>query len=87
MFQTLEEEHRRELRSQYERHQYNIQRLQQQMEHELQKQHLAIRKKLDIHKDALAKMSPERETSVSRYTQSPNLSFQSYLSNRLKCTS
>lgn len=63
MFHMLEDEHRRELRSQYDRHQYNIQRLQQQMELELQKQHLAIRKKLDIHKEALAKMSPDRDSS------------------------
>jgi len=66
MFHGLEDDHRRELRSQYERHQFNIQRLQHQMEHELQKQHLTIRKKLDIHKEALAKMSPERESTVSR---------------------
>ncbi|XP_052242193.1 uncharacterized protein LOC127852290 isoform X3 [Dreissena polymorpha] len=77
MFHTLEAEHRRELRSQYEKHQYNIRRLQQQMEHELQKQHLAIRKKLDIHKEALAKMSPERDTGTDRemrYSRSPNRS-------------
>ncbi|XP_053375167.1 uncharacterized protein LOC128547220 [Mercenaria mercenaria] len=64
MFHKVEDEHRRELRSQYERHQYNIQRLQQQMELELQKQHLAIRKKLDIHKEALVKMSPDRISST-----------------------
>jgi hypothetical protein len=33
------------------------------MELDLQKQHLAIRKKLDIHKEALAKMSPDRGSS------------------------
>ncbi|KAL4223151.1 M-phase phosphoprotein 9 [Mactra antiquata] len=72
MFNTLEAEHRRELRGQYEKHQYNIQRLQQQMELELQKQHLAIRKKLDIHKEALAKMSPDRD-GTRRY-RSPDQS-------------
>ncbi|XP_052801345.1 zinc finger CCCH domain-containing protein 13-like [Mya arenaria] len=67
MFETLENDHRRDLRSQYDRHQYNIQRLQQQMEHELQKQHSAIRKKLDIHKEALAGMSPDEQLETRRY--------------------
>ena len=61
MFSDLESEHRLELRGQYERHQHNIRRLQQQMEHELQRQHAAIRKKLDIHKDAL------HSTDINRY--------------------
>ncbi|XP_060603505.1 M-phase phosphoprotein 9-like [Ruditapes philippinarum] len=74
MFHKIEDEHRLELRSQYDRHQYNIQRLQQQMELELQKQHLAIRKKLDIHKEALAKMSPDRGSSGRQRSPDRSLS-------------
>ena len=43
------------------------------MESELQKQHQTIRKKLDIHKEALRRMSPERDSvSPERGYSSPD---------------
>ncbi|KAL3857644.1 hypothetical protein ACJMK2_012291 [Sinanodonta woodiana] len=64
MFRELESHHRAELKNQYEQHQHSIQQLQQQMENELQSQHQTLRKKLDVHKEALQEgLSPERQPS------------------------
>ncbi|KAK3598955.1 hypothetical protein CHS0354_024627 [Potamilus streckersoni] len=64
MFRELESHHRAELQNQYEQHQHSIQRLQHQMENELHSQHETLRRKLDVHKEALQEgLSPGRQPS------------------------
>ncbi|XP_050410762.2 uncharacterized protein LOC126825238 [Patella vulgata] len=67
MFKVLEDQHRKELRSQYAKHTNMIEQMQSTMETELQKQQNNIHRRLEAHRDALTESGHDCQSHLDLY--------------------
>ncbi|KAK6183745.1 hypothetical protein SNE40_006352 [Patella caerulea] len=67
MFKVLEDQHRKELRSQYAKHTNMIEQMQSTMETELQKQQNNIQRRLEAHRDALTESGHDCQSHLDLY--------------------